>query len=27
MFVDQTVRFNHLLDGFLQHCALLERRS
>jgi proline iminopeptidase len=27
MFVDQTVRFNHLLDGFLQHCALLERRA
>jgi proline iminopeptidase len=21
MFVDQTVRFNHLLDGFLRHCC------
>jgi proline iminopeptidase len=27
MFVDQTAIFNHLLDGFLQHCALLERRA
>ena len=27
MFVDQTVRFNHLLDGFMRHCALFERRA